>query len=281
MSLRNCFVLAVAGESHVAAAGTAIRFLKHFTRCDIVVLQTRSAARAPHDQVVALEAPASLDNHQASIWLKTNLMTHVRGLADRFCYLDSDVIAVNEGAAAIFDHRSGPVDFAPDNATIDAFSPWAIHCDCEPPCGCLRQALATRFGEVIDDGDWRMWNGGVFLFDEASEDFLRDWHTMTCSVMDDPFFRTRDQGTLAATVWRHGLERQALLDSRFNLIVDCMRRIPPARRPAVTADQCPVRDDYALGQSGPSLIHFINGGVGRAGWRNWDDVARLLPQAVL
>src|SRR5215472_8318422 len=118
---KSCFVFAVAGARHVAAVDVALGYLKRVTRYDIVVVQTRSDRRAAHDQVVIVDVPTAMDDHRASIDLKTNLLAHVRGLADRFCYLDSDVIAVDEAVEQVFDHQSGPVTFAPDHAEIDAF----------------------------------------------------------------------------------------------------------------------------------------------------------------
>ena len=124
--------------------------------------------------------------------------------------------------------------------------------------------------------DWTLWNGGVFLFDEASEPFFDAWHAMTRRTMADPYWRTRDQGTLAAAAWKFGLQDQPVLPQRFNFIVDCMKGIAPARRPSLPASESFVRTDYALGSKGaPHFIHFVNGGVGRRGWKNWDDVEAL------
>jgi hypothetical protein len=270
-------VFAVAGERHVAAVDVALGFLKRVTRHDIIVVQTRSQRRAAHDQVVSVDAPAAMSDHEASIQLKTDLLEHVRGLADRFCYLDSDVIALDEHVDRIFDHRSGSVAFASDHADIDAFSGWAVHCVCkEPRCNHLREALLCAFGIDVRDCAWRMWNGGVFVFDESAEAFLSTWNAMCRQIMRDPYWRTRDQGTLAGAAWKLGLQHVPRLPAAFNFIVDCMRGVARAQRASLTPSESFVRTDYALQSEGtPHFIHFVNGGVGRRGWKNWDDVEAL------
>lgn len=277
---KSAFVFAVVGTRHVLAASVALEFLRRVTQHDIIVVQSRSSRRAAHDQVIEVETPSALDDHQASIFLKTNLLPHVSGLADRFCYLDSDVIAVDAAVDRIFEHAEGPVTFAHDHAEIDAFSGWAVNCGCrEPRCNHLREALLCTFGIDVRRPDHRLWNGGVFLFDEGSRDFLSEWHRMSCAIMADPYWRTRDQATLAATAWRFGIQHQAVLPQDFNFIVDCMKGVAPAKRAMLAPENSFVRTDYALGsESAPHFIHFVNGGVGRRGWKNWDDVERLLAQ---
>jgi hypothetical protein len=275
---KSAFVFAVVGTRHVRMASLALEFLKRVTRHDIIVVQSRSERRAQHDKVLEVETPAALDDHQASIYLKTNILTHVQGLADRFCYLDSDVIAVDAEVDRIFDHASGPVTFAHDHAEIDAFSGWAVNCGCrEPRCNHLREALLCTFDVDVRRPDYRMWNGGVFLFSEDSADFLAQWHRMSLGIMAEPYWRTRDQGTLAATAWRFGIQDQPVLPHKFNFIVDCMKGVASARRASLAPSESYVRTDYELGAEGaPHFIHFVNGGVGRRAWRNWDDVERLL-----
>lgn len=42
----------------------------------------------------------------------------------------------------------------------------------------------------------------------------------TLKIFENPEWKTRDQGTLAATVWKFGLKNQKTLDIIFNFIVD-------------------------------------------------------------
>ncbi len=88
------------------------------------------------------------------------------------------------------------------------------------PCDHLREAIAEEFGIVVADPDWQHWNGGVFLFDQAAAPFLDSWHELTLASFDLPRFKTRDQGTLIAAAWKHGLEAQATLPIEFNFLAD-------------------------------------------------------------
>jgi hypothetical protein len=149
-------------------------------------------------------------------------------------------------------------------------------------CDHLRQRIQEKFAVHVTDPNWQHWNGGVFLFDPESTDFLDTWHEFTRAIFQDPLWRTRDQGTLVATVWRYGLQNQETLDQKFNRIVDSMRNIPTSngQRAGLGPASFCVDTSYALSECEdlpyPWLLHMINGSVGAAGWKNWDDAAALL-----
>ena len=92
------------------------------------------------------------------------------------------------------------------------------------PCDHLREAIAEDFGIVVTDPDWQHWNGGVFLFDAGADSpaapFLDSWHELTLPSFELPRWKTRDQGTLIAAAWKHGLEDQATLPKEFNFLAD-------------------------------------------------------------
>ncbi|MEM7049889.1 MAG: hypothetical protein AAF604_09520 [Acidobacteriota bacterium] len=90
-------------------------------------------------------------------------------------------------------------------------------------CDHLRRAIAERFGITIADGDWRHWNGGVFLFGPEADPFFERWHRMTCEIFDDSHWLDRDQGTLVAAAWSLGLEGQSTLPIEFNFLADYQR----------------------------------------------------------
>jgi len=58
------------------------------------------------------------------------------------------------------------------------------------------------------------------LFNDESHSFLNSWHEMTLAVFKDSKWKTRDQGTLIATVWKFGLENHQTLDKKWNLLAD-------------------------------------------------------------
>lgn len=282
LSPRHCaYVFAVVGDQFAREVRVALRFLKRLTRAEMLVLRARSTVDIAHDQVTQMTVPPELDDRRASIYLKTGLQRWVAGLARCYCYLDSDVIAVREDVDDIFAQRRGVVNFASDHKSIDRFSRWAVECGCgRQTCSHLREAIEHHFGIEIPSGDWTMRNGGVYLFDGASEEFLSTWHAMTLRTFELPFWKARDQGTLAATAWKFRSRAAPMLSSRFNFIIDRLAGVPEERRAALRPEEYPTRGNFSLrsGQRGrqASLIHFINGGVGRVGWRHWDEVAALL-----
>ncbi|HYM00533.1 MAG TPA: hypothetical protein VEZ90_16380 [Blastocatellia bacterium] len=284
MSLRapkNLFVYAICGDAHARLVNTSLRFLKHFTSQDVVVVASRCSEPINHDQVMRVEQGEEFDNHQASILLKTNLHRLIGNRAGRCCYLDSDVVAVSAEIDKIFTLKSGPVAFALDHSRMRVFSRWAVHCPCvSGECDHLRQAIKSKFEVEISDPDWRHWNGGVFLFDSESTEFLDAWRRYTRSIFADPGWRTRDQGTLIATVWKQGLQNQPVLPRLYNYIVDAMRGIPDAKRPSLPIAGYSINREYSLEKDSalprPHFLHFINGSVGRRGWKNWDDAEAML-----
>jgi hypothetical protein len=283
--MERVFVFVAVGDAHVRVANIALRYLKHFTRSEIVVIKSRSAAEMNHDQVIDAQLPHHLDNHQGSIFLKTNMLNVLGAVRASFCYLDNDVIAVNDAVDSIFDHTYGPVTFARDHVSIDVFSRYAVNCLCtENTCNHLRQSILCDFAVDVGPCDWALWNGGVFLFDHESADFFGVWHNFTRQILANSFWRTRDQGTLAATVWKLGLQDQPILPRLFNFIVDRFWGITLDKRPDISPKQFHVWNDYSLNGADhrprPALLHFVNGGVQQVGWRNWDEVASLLEPSV-
>lgn len=281
MQGRNLFVYAVCGDAHAASLNTSLKFLKHFTEQDILVVAARCNVPINHDQVVFREPGIEYDNHQACILLKTNLHRIVGNRLGRLCYLDNDVVAVSSKIDHIFALKSGLVAFAVDHGKMPIFSRWAVRCGCiHGECDHLRQAIKSKFGVDVSDPEWRHWNGGVFVFDSESAEFLDTWHRFTRSVFNDPGWRTRDQGTLIATVWKFRLQNQPTLPGAYNYIVDAMRGIPDVRRPSLATADYRVDNTYSFDPTSdltrPHFLHFINGSVGARGWKNWDDAEALL-----
>ena len=280
---RTFFVYAVAGDAHIEQVNNSLRFLKKFSRQEIVIVAARYQRTVEHDQVIRVEVPHHFNNHQASILLKTGLHRIV-GMAGRTgCYIDSDVFAVHDSVQRIFQRKRGPITFAADHTRLSQFSRFAVRCSCvRGRCDHLREAIAAKFGVVVADPEWQHWNGGVFLFDSESTDFMDAWHAYTSSIFDDPCWRTRDQGTLVAAAWRFGLQRQPTLAPKYNYIVDGMRGLPDQYRAQATPASYQVDETYSLDPSSPRLhpyfLHFINA-TGRRGWRNWDDAEARLESA--
>lgn len=226
------FVFVVCGPLlHLDTLDTAVRHLRPLTDAEVWVLtdparNARPIDRTGLDGVVEVATPPELDDHQASIWLKTSVHRHVP--PGEWCYLDTDVIAVGPGVEEVFAHRTGPVAFASDltirENSVDRFSPWAMTCSClgyddEHSCGHLREQLQVRFRLEVPP-TWLHWNGGVFAFGPDSAAFLDTWHERAVASFGWPEWKTRDQGALIATVWTFGLQDQDRLPPTFNFIAD-------------------------------------------------------------
>lgn len=281
--LQNAFVFVVCGERHEARLRIALRYLRRFSRQKIVVV-SRAHIDVDCDQMITADVPAHLDNHRASIFLKTSLHRILGQDERRFCYVDTDVIAVNRSADKIFERARGPISFAADHCLLSEFGRFAVNCRCvKQRCGHLQDAIHKKFGVSIADPAWRHWNGGVFVFDRQSAEFMELWHAQTLSIFDDPYWKARDQGTLAATAWKLGWQNHPTLPREFNFVVDPFKSILTARsnRKTVKATDIPTDESYSLydghdGKPRPAFLHFINDGMGRRGWKNWDDVEGLL-----
>lgn len=275
------FAYVVAGDSQVPRLNHSLEFLKHFVRSEVVVIASRCTLPINHDQVVRPYIAERFDDHQASILLKTGINRIFGKVPGQCCYIDSDVIAVSHDVEKIFSEKRGPVTFAADHTRLGWFSRYAVRCSCERgECDHLRQAISAKFGVEVSDPNWQHWNGGVFLFESGSGAFLDTWHDLTRAAFEDPFWRTRDQGTLVAAVWRHGLQNQVTLDRRYNYIVDPWWQVSQGARVGKLPAAYRVDSSYSLtgepGLARPVFLHLINGAVGAAGWKNWDDAVDLL-----
>jgi len=229
---RRRWVFVVCGpELHVDTLKTAVAHLRPLTSLEIWVVTDSTRNVTPIDpegidSIVEVRTPEHMDDHQASIWLKTSI--HRQLPPGEWCYLDSDIIAVRPGIEEVFEHRHGPVAFASDLTIsvnqVDRFSPWAMNCPCaghgeSHSCSHLREQLQERLGVTVP-GDWVHWNGGVFVFGEDSAEFLDLWHRIAIQSCDWPEWRTRDQGALIATVWSTGNQDIPRLPPEFNFIAD-------------------------------------------------------------
>ncbi len=282
------FVFSVTGTAHVRAVERALPYLQAFAAHEIVVVQARSALKAAHDRVIEAAPPAGLDDHQASLWMKTRLglILAENGLGGRpFCYLDSDVIALSPVINEIFGIPRQPIAFASDHASIDMFSHWAVRCGClSLACPHLREAMVCDFGVDVLSPDWVMWNGGVFTAAVDAQPVLDLWHTMTLRSFNLPYWRTRDQATLAATVWQLGLQDAPRLPSRFNHVLDCHWGLLEDQRAGAGLAELAAWPELDLREAARAgeiaFAHFVNQGVGRRGWKHWDEAHALLAPAL-
>jgi hypothetical protein len=133
---------------------------------------------------------------------------------------------------------------------------------CIPRCTHLHQQIKKIFGISISPESWQHWNGGVFLFDRHSVDFLEYWHKTTMDIFQKPDWKTRDQGTLALSAWKFGLQNQPTLNSRFNYILDHFK---PGL--GFTKETGFTKDDF-LTTHHPEFVHVYHR-FGDESWEIW------------
>ncbi len=345
----NKFVFVVCGgKEHIDELNLSLKFLRHFSKNEIIVVTDlpRNEIKIEHDNIIDVKIPEKFSNHQASIYLKTGLSSFLPK-GHNYCYLDGDIVAINNEVDNIFDYYQPPISFAKDHCPICEFSPFAINCECErkniereqyfkrglskvfgeidinapkqrndsenllsifsslrelkvtniyknirylllryiipvkefnlskyrfnkknkcwynpeneiilfdypyyekelwdsagitydknnniwksrdgvefsfkaPECNHLTEYLKKEYNVNIPE-NWNHWNGGVFLFDDSSDYFLNYWHKQTIKEFSNTYTKTRDQGTLALTVWMFGLQDHPNIPKEFNWITE-------------------------------------------------------------
>jgi hypothetical protein len=129
-------------------------------------------------------------------------------------------------------------------------------------CTHLEEAIAAKFKTTID-GRWQHYNGGVFLFDDASHQFMEAWHQNTLEAFKDPYWKTRDQGSLIATVWQLGLQQLPLLSKKFNFIAYFYN---PGLM--IADSRATISDDALVTEYSPAFVHVFDH-FGVSGWDVW------------
>lgn len=136
-------------------------------------------------------------------------------------------------------------------------------------CNHLAEAVNTKFNIKISEQAWQHWNGGVFLFDNSSYDFMESWHTLTNEIFNDPYWKTRDQGTLIANVWKFGLQNHACLPIKYNLLANYK---DPTLSAKIKNNQIIATKNHHT--ISPAFIHVYNG-LYRNNWDIWDCIEKI------
>jgi hypothetical protein len=98
---------------------------------------------------------------------------------------------------------------------------------------------------------------------------LDTWHQLTLDAFSLPYWKTRDQGTLIATVWKFVLQDHALLPMEFNFIADY-------HHPTMTYEgDLRFRLDAEKPNISPCFVHIYHH-WGNENWRLWRDVSDLV-----
>jgi len=388
----NIFVFIVCGTSeHIDTLHYSLKYLTHFSKNRIVVLtdSSRNEIAINHTDIIDIQTPPAYDHHQASIYLKTGVYKFLPK-GNNYCYLDTDVLALDPEVDLIFNDFLPPIRFAKDHSPMDVFSPHAINCSCLaifnqrsdelqtlikkydpnleirkryskeqdkllhllnteksflnktlqsiryklspsifkldnyyldkqkgvwflpanneailynfqvikkdiednsefiwkeeekrwywqgklkldiPKCSHLQEQIETSFKISVRNSHWNHWNGGVFLFNDESHQFLESWHQKTLAIFELDEWKTRDQGTLIATVWEWGLENHPYLDKQWNFIANYYNEQLHLKGINTFSD-----DNWET-EHNVALIHVFHH-FGDPTWPIWNQVNKILP----
>lgn len=136
-------------------------------------------------------------------------------------------------------------------------------------CDHLKENIESKFLIKIKHSNWQHWNGGVFLFHTGQNLFMQTWHNFTIQIFSDPNWKTRDQGTLVATVWKLGLQNHPTLSKAWNLIID------------YNTSGIFLQDDGSFIIQGnkilPNFIHVYHH-FGDTSWELWNKIQTFKPK---
>ena len=134
-------------REHIDTLHFSLRYLKHFSAFDIIVVTDASRNKIPieHDQVIDIKVPEWMNHLQASRYLKTGLHKFLPAGAI-YCYLDTDVIPLSKECDTVFNYRKGVINFAPDLGRMGAFGVAAVNCDCRK----INQSERAELQQLIE-----------------------------------------------------------------------------------------------------------------------------------
>ena len=130
-------------------------------------------------------------------------------------------------------------------------------------CEHLIDVIKNTFGITVKNKNWQHWNGGVFLFNDSSTDFLDSWHQKTMQIFSLADWKTRDQGTLITTVWEFGLENHPTLSKKWNFLADYHNN-----GLILNADDNLISDNNFQDSYSPNFIHIYHN-WGKKDWAIW------------
>jgi len=134
-------------------------------------------------------------------------------------------------------------------------------------CNHLADTIEQKFNISISNKNFQHWNGGVFLFNDSSHAFLDFWHQSTLTIFKDPYWKTRDQGTLIATIWKFGLQKHPPLDKKWNLIADYYK--PELKWLDQETVQLSIKEKVK-----PNFVHVYHH-FGDESWEFWNKLIQI------
>lgn len=132
------FVFVVCGaKEHIDTLNFSLKALRRYCEVPIVVItdlkRNETEIDHPAGNIIDVQVSTEYDHHQASIYLKTGLHKFLPMDNTLYCYLDTDVVALDKNIESIFSHFHGPITFASDHCRMNQFSSHAVNCGCSLP----------------------------------------------------------------------------------------------------------------------------------------------------
>lgn len=136
--MKQTFVFVVCGaKEHIDTLNFSLKALRRYSELPILVVtdlkRNEAAIDHPSENIIDVRVAAEYDHHQASIYLKTGLHRFLPMEDGLYCYLDTDVVALNADVAKIFNEYASPITFATDHCRMNQFSGHAVNCGCFMP----------------------------------------------------------------------------------------------------------------------------------------------------
>lgn len=141
-------------------------------------------------------------------------------------------------------------------------------------CSHLQKQIAATFKVDVKEKNWQHWNGGVFLFDDDSYEFMDGWHNKSVEIWQYPEWKTRDQGTLITTVWEQGLQNHPTLSKKWNFITDYYNT-----KLMLDEEKGIITDDAYQTEYEPAFMHIYHH-FGDESWDIWNWAASKLGSEV-
>lgn len=138
-------------------------------------------------------------------------------------------------------------------------------------CNHLVKEIKHKFNIKVSNYHWHHWNGGVFLFDSSSIEFMNTWHEYTIDIFKDSMWKVRDQGTLIATAWKFGLQNHKRIAIEYNFIADFYK--PEFK---FNKEKGFSLNNFSTTVN-PCFVHVYYE-YGRRGWDVWDYIESIIPE---
>ena len=195
---RDVFILGIANEHDADQGSIALHFLKKFSKAGIVVAQTGTGRRLPHEHVLEIApGPEALAAALPAL------------PGERFIFLTPDIPPPHHDVDALFGTFTPPLAFAGLGKSIDEAA--LVRCGCAGPCGHGREALFCAFGVDVTDPGWQVRDPTFFAFTPAAAPALAAWGGFVRRAARDPYWRDPLLAGLIVLLWTQGLAHVPLL----------------------------------------------------------------------